>query len=229
MNGMMKSCGNRWRGRAVLAALLGAAVLIGGSAQTARAADDEEFELPDSKFFRQFMHALGLRNEQDYIEYRERPPLVVPPGSALPAPETGDAAAKAAGWPVDPDVQRAKKRKAERKFANPNPEDARPLTPSEYSLPGGASPRSKPDGSPDSTFETESRPSSPAELGAKNVFSSIFSKSKEEYTTFTAEPPRQRLIDPPAGYRTPSPNQPYGLGQATWKPTGPRDAHEVVK
>jgi hypothetical protein len=226
---MMKSYRNRWQGRAVLAAMLGAAVLIGGSAQIVRAADDEEFELPDTKFFNQFMRAMGLRKDEDYIEYRERPPLVLPPGKALPAPETIGTSTKSADWPVDPDVQRAKKRKAERKFANPNPEDVRPLTPSEYSLPGGASPRSRPDGGSDKSFETESRPSSPSELGAKNVFSSIFSKSKEEYTTFTAEPPRQRLIDPPAGYRTPSPNQPYGLGQATWKPTAPRDAHEVIK
>ena len=35
---------------------------------------------------------------------------------------------------------------------------------------------------------------------------------KEETSTFTREPPRTTLIDPPAGYRTPSADQPYGVG-----------------
>jgi hypothetical protein len=35
--------------------------------------------------------------------------------------------------------------------------------------------------------------------------------SREEYATFTGEPGRDRLTDPPAGYRTPSPSQPYGV------------------
>jgi hypothetical protein len=35
--------------------------------------------------------------------------------------------------------------------------------------------------------------------------------SKEEYGTFTGEPVRADLTDPPAGYRVPSPSQPYGI------------------
>ena len=34
---------------------------------------------------------------------------------------------------------------------------------------------------------------------------------KEEYGTFTGEPPRVSLTDPPPGYQTPSPDQPYGI------------------
>jgi hypothetical protein len=34
---------------------------------------------------------------------------------------------------------------------------------------------------------------------------------KEEYANFNGEPVRQNLTDPPAGYRIPSPSQPYGL------------------
>ena len=34
---------------------------------------------------------------------------------------------------------------------------------------------------------------------------------KEEYANFTGEPVRQELTDPPAGYRIPSPDQPYGI------------------
>jgi len=36
--------------------------------------------------------------------------------------------------------------------------------------------------------------------------------SREEYATFATEPAREDLTDPPAGYRTPSPDQPYGVG-----------------
>jgi hypothetical protein len=35
--------------------------------------------------------------------------------------------------------------------------------------------------------------------------------SKEEYGSFAGEPVRQNLTEPPAGYRVPSPEQPYGI------------------
>jgi hypothetical protein len=35
--------------------------------------------------------------------------------------------------------------------------------------------------------------------------------NKEEYANFTGEPVRNNLTDPPAGYRVPSPDQPYGI------------------
>ncbi len=36
--------------------------------------------------------------------------------------------------------------------------------------------------------------------------------NKEEYANFAGEPVRRDLTDPPAGYRVPSPEQPYGIG-----------------
>jgi hypothetical protein len=35
--------------------------------------------------------------------------------------------------------------------------------------------------------------------------------SREEYATFGGEPVRENLTEPPAGYRVPSPDQPYGI------------------
>jgi hypothetical protein len=35
---------------------------------------------------------------------------------------------------------------------------------------------------------------------------------KEEYASFGGEPVRKNLTDPPAGYRVPSAQQPYGIG-----------------
>ena len=46
------------------------------------------------------------------IEYRQRPPLVVPPASTLPRPQD-EPAARSAAWPNDPDV-------ANRRAANKN-------------------------------------------------------------------------------------------------------------
>jgi hypothetical protein len=43
--------------------------------------------------------------------------------------------------------------------------------------------------------------------------------SKEEYASFGGEPVRQDLTEPPAGYRVPSPAQPYGVGPDKKGPT----------
>src|SRR5262249_61419283 len=62
---------------------------------------------------------------------------------------------------------------------------------------------------------SEARPYSPSALGSKNIFTWQglgFGGNKEESTAFTGEPTRNTLTQPPTGYQTPSPNQPYGLG-----------------
>jgi hypothetical protein len=218
----------RWR-RSVLAALLGTAMVLGCAGHSIRAEDAEDDDFIDKQIFRSVLHSLGLRKEGDGIEYRERAPLVLPPGRDLPPPEANAAKAKAANWPDDPDVKRAKKAKAERKPFNPEPEDAgRPLLPNQYSLPGRGSPSSRPNG-PTKTTEDHERPMSPYELGTKGILSTFWAPS-EEYSTFTSEPPRERLIEPPAGYRTPSAAQPYGVGKAVAAP-GPSvvNRNDVVK
>ena len=53
---------------------------------------------------------LGLTpSDEPEIDYRERPPLVVPPNSVLRAPTELDPVAQAA-WPKDPDVLRRKRK-----------------------------------------------------------------------------------------------------------------------
>ena len=68
-------------------------------------------------------------------------------------------------------------------------------------------------GDGDSSADTLMR--DPRDHGAtKSIFSvGIFGK-KNESATFTGEPSRETLTDPPAGYLTPSPDQPYGVGQS---------------
>ena len=203
----------RWR-RSVLAVLLGTVMVLGCSGSSVRAEDDDDDDFIDKKIFKSVLHSLGLRKDGNGIEYRERAPLVLPPGRNLPPPEANAAKAKAANWPDDPDIKRARKQKAERKPFNPDPDDAgRPMLPSQYQLPGGGSRSSRPDGTT-RTIEDKEKPMSPYELGTKGIFSRLWAPS-EEYSTFTSEPPRERLIEPPVGYRTPSPTQPYGVGKST--------------
>jgi hypothetical protein len=213
--------------RIAIAAMIGIAV-VAAAGSSVRAADDDDDALLDTKILRGVLKALGLRRDDDkQIDYRERSPLVLPNGKSLPAPETDAPAAKTAGWPDDPDIKRVKQRKEaerNRKSFEPGVDD-RPLPPNQLGPAGTGG--HKGGEAPGRSAEASAAPSSPMELGAKNVFSSLW-QPKEEYSTFAGEPPRTSLIDPPAGYRTPSPNQPYGVGMQKWTP-GVTDKNEVVK
>jgi hypothetical protein len=70
-------------------------------------------------------------------------------------------------------------------------------------------------------------------LGSKSIFSlsglGLGLGNQKERATFTREPARGSLTEPPPGYRTPSPAQPYGLGQQPWKLSDVPDRHEDVK
>ena len=50
----------------------------------------------------------------------------------------------------------------------------------------------------------------------------------EEKGTFVSEPPRNTLIQPPPGYRTPSPSQPYGVGTKAAGPAKPATLEDRV-
>jgi hypothetical protein len=229
--GMTSFRSNRGLTQIALAAAIGMAMVIGCAGTFAQAADDNEDELLDVKIFRNIMKGLGLRRDEAGIQYRERSPLVLPPGKDLPQPEVDNPAKKAAGWPDDPDIKRARQRKeAERKRKSFEPGvDDKPLTPAQLST--GAAPVGNRGGeAPGKSMEGSSAPSTNAELGSKG-FSSMLGglwAPKEEYVPFTGEPPRASLIDPPAGYRTPSPAQPYGVGREKWTPTA-TDKNEPVK
>ncbi len=52
----------------------------------------------------------------------------------------------------------------------------------------------------------------PSQLGYSGGLSSkMFGGKDEETAQFTGEPPRTSLTEPPPGYQTPSPDQPYGM------------------
>lgn len=205
---------------AVFGLALGVAALL--LPASGRAADDEDSI--DKKFMRGIMEGLGLKRDgEGMINYRERSPLVIPPSRELPPPERSDAAtANNPAWPKDPDVERRRAQAAMERNRNVSDEREReqnPLRPDQLT-PGGKPKKKqarKDDGyeSPPSGFGSQILPS---ELGFKG-FGSFFGGKKEESARFTGEPPRESLTDPPPGYQTPSPDQPYGLGKTAPKAT----------
>jgi hypothetical protein len=189
---------------------LGAAALalsVCSYASLARAGDADAGDSNQS-FTDKFLTTLGLKNpfaEQYGINYSERSPLVVPPTRNLPPP-VASGLPPAPNWPKDPDVVKRKAAKGDDKtgpFPNAVLESERVLRPDELMRNGST--KSKP-----ATTTDQSIP--PPDGAHKNIFSWI-NPNKEEYATFTGEPARASLTDPPAGYLTPSPDQPYGIGK----------------
>jgi hypothetical protein len=190
--------------RALSGAVL--AIALCGTYAGARAGDDDLQS--QETFTDKFLHTLGIRDpsETQYeINYSERSPLVVPPNRDLPPPISSNAP-PAANWPKDPDVQKHKVDKDDKPQVRPYDsviESERALRPDELGVGRPAPAVSAPGTGEQST---------PSQLGEKKSGLLNFNwTKKEEYGTFTGEPPRVSLTDPPPGYQTPSPDQPYGI------------------
>jgi len=177
-----------------------AALAVCGNCSVARAGDNDLAS--KQSFTDKFLDTLGLHNPFDPqygINYSERSPLVVPPTRDLPPPQTSNGP-PAPNWPVDPEVrERAATKQAEKISPHPDyvVDSSRPLRPNELNA-------VNPPGTNDQ--------SSPSDRGTKKTSILSFDWLKQEdYGTFTGEPPRVSLTDPPPGYQTPSPDQPYGI------------------
>jgi len=213
---------------AALSQVLGAIALAAAmlAAPTpARAADDD---MPlDSKILRGLLEGIGLQKEERNINYQERAPLVIPPSKTLPPPERSDAMiANNPAWPKDPDVLRAKEEAARERssFTTADEQlrrDALPLRPDEMTP--GPKPRNS------RVARTTQAPGSSSEMGQKltpsqlgytgGLFGTMFGGgNNDEVAKFTGEPPRASLTEPPPGYQTPSPDQPYGLSERSKAP-----------
>jgi len=223
-NGMPQKDRNRKFARAALCAAFGVVLVIAGSTAVF-AGDDDDDDLPDAKFVKGFLRGLGLRNGQEAgIEYKERPPLVVPPNRDLPPPAAaGSLAASNPAWPADPDEKKRnaeRKARAERKTYDPI-KAGDPLRPDELARGTTNKPSVKTGQGPDHSPEM-----SPSQLGyTGGLWNSItglgksFGKDRDaETATFVREPSRTTLTDPPVGYRTPSSAQPYGIDGKSEKP-----------
>ncbi|MFT4119394.1 hypothetical protein [Bradyrhizobium sp.] len=202
-----------WRALKVSAVALGIGLVM--SAGAARAGDDDDDDMTfEERLIDNLMSGLGAKSmEKPGIEYRERSPLVVPPKLDLPPPAATEAK-NAPNWPKDPDERRRKEAVAARKKANKakeNWEAARALTPAEMNAAKTAAP-ARENNDPIQPG-TNSNPSlMPKDLGYSGGLLGMFKGNSSESTQFKSEPPRQSLVEPPAGYQTPSPNYAYGAG-----------------
>ena len=198
----------QWRN--ALVAALGLVLVLG--IPQALAADDEEDLTFEQKLLRGLLG--GILTPGANIDYRERSPLVVPPTRDLPSPDKAAAVVNNPAWPVDADVKKRKeetKKKREARRTLSDTEEGRALRPDELDVGRKASAgRVMPGRQP---TESETARMLPSELGYKGgLWSNLFGTSKKnEQVPFAGEPPRSSLIEPPTGYRTPSPNQPYGV------------------
>jgi hypothetical protein len=205
--------------RAVLAGGF-AALVVCAYGSTARAGDGDSDVQDQESFTDKFLRTIGVKNPgtTEYeINYSERSPLVVPPNRNLPPPLT--VATPAPNWPKDPDVSRRKSKNSDKPVIQQYDRAAeadRALRPDELNR-VSQDPRSV--AAPGTPEQSE-----PVNKPAKSIFSMDFFK-KEQYATFTGEPPRSSLTDPPPGYQTPSPDQPYGIAPEN-KPYVPKSLGE---
>jgi hypothetical protein len=188
---MMKSRMMKIR-QAALAGAVSLIALAGLSAGVARAE-----ESGDGGLFGSVLKSLGIGGENN-IEYRERPPLVVPPTRDLPPPQPAGAA-RNPNWPVDPKSADVPKKGNQVRDLDRLPVPQRPAVPSVAVAPN------PPAGGPDTTAAVP--PSQPG------LFEKLFSSTDMPANAVIPVPTRKNLTEPPLDYESPSTSQPYG--QAT--------------
>ena len=197
--------------RSGLAISAACALGLGLAAVPARAGDDGEAPLWEG-----IGSTLGLgsvfgfksEDKSGSIEYRDRAKLVVPPKVELPPPVASPTQGSAS-WPRDPDVERAKKEKAEedkpvRVYSSYNGRMIRipPPTTGDHvvtmsataGLPPGARPCAVGPG-----VACETRPTPSIDW---NPLTWVGLQKKQQ-TVLGPEPDRGWLTDPPKGYREP--------------------------
>jgi hypothetical protein len=203
--------------RARLVGTVALALVVGMGTAAFAADDDDTFE---QTVIKGILSGLGVQTSRPDLDYRERSPLVIPPSRELPPPEA-TATINNPAWPKDPDQQPAKTATgpaalfeggaARQRRGNDN------LAPGELAKgkQAGAGRVASPQTIREATRDSGS-PVLPSELGytgglfeTLNPFGTF---NKKEEGTFTGEPPRTNLTQPPTGYQTPSSQYSYGLG-----------------
>jgi hypothetical protein len=194
-----------------VAGALGLLALAGIAPGAARAQDSG-----DNTIFSNVLKSLGIGGENN-IEYRERPPLVVPPTRNLPPPQTSRGV-QDPNWPVDPKSADPRKKGDQVRDLNKLPVPQRPVEP-------GVAGAGAPNPSADTTGAIP--PSQPAASGG--FFSNLFGSGTRQAAPNA--PMRKSLTEPPPDYESPSPGQPYGTtpSAAPAKSTTPESALQTTQ
>lgn len=163
-------------------------------------------------FFKDLLGTLGIIDkERDPIEYRDRPPLVVPPQATLRAPVDAEAIARRnAAWPNDPDVEARRLKEAEARRPTPVGSDTNDtkhgarLSIDEIRAGRRVSRNAQPE-APRPVYGDNSREEfwvNPDELRR------TAKPEAESLLAYGQEPERRFLSDPPTGLRRPASTAP---------------------
>jgi hypothetical protein len=172
-----------WRLAGSTGAVFGAAfVLASGLLGTAPAAADDNMFSSVLGFFG------GQNNDhkaEQAIDYRPRPPIVVPPSRDLPPPQ--QASAHGADWPTDPDAAARRRAEADSRRPAPRTSDPVPVSPTPIKVkmkdcPAGGV-------CDDDSFWEKMK--------------ATFTGTNQEGVLNGTEPKREYLYEPPPGYRAP--------------------------
>lgn len=148
------------------------------------------------------------------IEYRERPPLVVPPASTLPRPQE-PASTRNAAWPNDPDVEA--RRAANRNTLLPATqrekyrENQRPLLSQEELRRGRLA------GQAVGNKEFQTSATYDENIGPIRIGKEMAARRTQESADqliYGTEPERKFLYEPPVGYRRPAGTAALGPGRS---------------
>ena len=205
---MMRHALSRRLVRAHRLALFAAALLVSAGAALPAQAQEEQ---PEKSVTESLLTGFGLvAPTPPEIDYRERAPLVVPQNAEVLPPPMDDALAANPAWPKDPEeIARRKQAAADAKQSKQHSRydgiDPRPLKPGEVE---GGKRSGTVQGSGFGLKDTDNH-LSPNQMEFKG-WGNLWSAGNEKPLTFTGEPEREALVQPPPGYQTPAPNAPYG-------------------
>ena len=192
-------------------------LLAAGMLLTAAPASAQEGVL-----FKNLMESVigGGKNE---IEYRQRPPLVVPPSTALPRPQE-PGSARTAAWPNDPDVAKRREQRANALMPATEREkwreNQRPLLSQEELRKGRVAGR---DGYGPSNVGTTTYEENIGPIRIGRDLAARKQQDNMDKLVYGTEPERQYLYEPPVGYRRPAGSAPLGPGRG-----GPREDTQAI-
>lgn len=171
----------------------------------------------EQRLFQGLLTGLGiLERERPPIDYRERAPLVLPPNTNLPAPQES-ASSRNPAWPNDPDAMRARRaaREANEPILRLDPDRRFSNEEMRSQSFGGLFGGGEVDVTRRGRAPDDYRALPAHEMGITPIWGQVGAlfggrNTDNQIIPFTGEPPRRRLVEPPPGFRTPSPDAPFG-------------------
>lgn len=159
--------------------------------------------------FQNLMKGVFGGGSENDIDYRQRPPLVVPPNSTLPRPQDS-ASSRTAAWPNDPDVVRRREENAATRVPTFNPNYRNNPMLSQEELRKGRIARGEQAPVVAEDHNNYNNQIQPIRVGRE--VAARRNQTDEDTLQYGTEPPRRLLTEPPTGYRRPASSAALGPG-----------------